>query len=183
MNPEFWVAVAAALISAVALVRGELHQRRRVSQDAQYRAVDKVVEALRPVDILLEHADVRVPSPSEIGEVMRDFERECQRWEPTLPPGAKHLRSSVRQAVANCFGSPAAIAVDPAAESRPMLSFDRYWWDLACTYIEHVHHCLGAWQVQERRQPLKIVQFGLWRKEEDHLHRRGHGGPSSIYFS
>lgn len=106
-------------------VRGELHQRRRVSQDAQFRAVEKVVEALRPVYILLEHADVRVPSPSEIGDVMRAFERECQRWEPTLPPGAKHLRISVRQALANCFGSPAAIAVDPEAESRPMRTFDR----------------------------------------------------------
>jgi hypothetical protein len=54
MDPEFWVAVAAVLLSAVALVRGELQQRRRVSQDAQYRAVEKVVEALRPVHILLE---------------------------------------------------------------------------------------------------------------------------------
>lgn len=179
MDPEFWVAVAAVLLSAVALVRGELHQRRRVSQDAQYRAVEKVVEALRPVHILLEHADVLVPSPSEIGDVMRDFEQECQRWEPTLPTGARHLRVSVRQALANCFGSPAAIAVDPAAESRPMRTFDRYWWDLACTYIEHAHHRLGAWQVQERRQPLKIMHFALWRKEEDDLHRRAQGGRSA----
>lgn len=172
MNPEFWVAVAAAVISAVALVRGELHQRRRVSQDTQYRAVENVVEALRPVHILLEHADVRVPSPSEISDVMRHFERECERWEPTLPIGAKHLRLSVRQALANCFGSPAAIAVDPAAESRPMHTFDRYWWDLACTYVEHVHVRLGAWQVQERRQPIKIVHFAHWRKEDDDVHRK-----------
>lgn len=173
MDPEFWVAVAAALISAVALVRGELHQRRRASQDAHLRAVEKVAEALRPVHILLEHADVRVPSPSEVSEVMRSFERECQRWEPTLPPGAKHLRISVRQALANCFGSPAAIAVDPEAESRPMLTFDRYWWDLAYTYVEHVHHRLGLWQVQERRQPVQIGQFAQWRNEEDDLHRQG----------
>lgn len=183
MDPEFWAAVAAVILSAIALFRGELHQRRRASQDAQYRAVDKVIEALQPVHILLEHADVRLPSSTEISDVMREFERECQRWEPTLPTGAKHLRISVRQALANCFGSPAAIAVDPAAESGPMRTFDRYWWDLAFTYVEHAHHRLGAWQVQERRQPIKIVHFAQWRKEEDDLHRRVQGGRAGMELS
>lgn len=178
MNAEFWAAVAAVLISVVTLVRGEIHQRRRASYEAQYRAVDKVAEALRPVHILIEHADVRVPSGAEIGKVMRDFEWECQRWEPTLPTGARHLRVSVRQALANCFGSPAAIAADPSADSRPMQTFDRYWWDLACTYIEHAQNRLGAWQVQERRRPLEIVYFAQWRKEEDALHRGLHGEKS-----
>lgn len=174
MDQEFWVAVAAVLLSAVALVRGELHQRRRLSHDAQVRAVDKAIEALQPVRLLLEHADTRLPSPSEIGDVMHSFERECQRWEPALPRGAKQLRISVRQALANCFGPPAAIAVDPEAESRPMRPFDRYWWDLAHTYIEHALHSLGEWQVQERRQPINLTHFAQWRKEEDNLHWRVH---------
>jgi hypothetical protein len=183
MDPEFWVAVAAVLLSAVALVRGELHQRRRVSQDAQFRAVEKVVEALQPVYLLLEHADTRLPAPSEISDVMHDFERECQRWEPTLPPGAKHLRISVRQALANCFGPPAAIAVDPEAASHPMATFDKYWSDQACTYVEHVHHRLGAWQVQERRRPIELVHFAQWRREEDNVHRRVNDGRSGSNLS
>lgn len=103
MDAEFWVAVAAALISAVALVRGELHQGRRASGDAQHRAVDKVDDALWPVHILIEHADVRAPSGADIGRVTRDFEWDCQRWEPMLPTGARHLRVSVRQALAHFF--------------------------------------------------------------------------------
>lgn len=178
MDAEFWVAVAAVLISAVALVRGELHQRRRSSNEAQHWAVDKVADALRPVHILIEHADVQAPSGAEIGKVMLDFEWECQRWEPMLPTGARHLRVSVRQALANCFGSPAAIAVDPAADGRPLHTFDRYWWDVACTYVEHAQNCLGAWQIQERRRPLEIVHFARWRKEEDALHHGGRGGKS-----
>lgn len=170
MDAEFWVAVAAALTSVVALVRGELHQRRRASDEAQHRAVDKVAEALRPVHILIEHADVRAPSGAEVGKIMRDFEWECQRWEPMLPTGARHLRVSIREALANCFGSPAAIALDPDAGSSPMQTFNWYWWDIACTYVEHAQNRLGAWQVQERRRPLEIVYFAQWRKEEDALH-------------
>lgn len=176
MNAEFWVAVVAVLISAVALVRGELHQRRRPSHEAQHRAVDKITEALWPVHVLIEHADVRVPSAAEISKVMREFEWECQYWEPMLPTGARHLRVSIRQALANCFGSPAAIAVDPAADSAPTKTFDRYWWGLACTYVEHAQKRLGAWKVQERRRPLEIAYFANWRKEGDALHNRDHAG-------
>ena len=106
---------------------------------------------------------------------MRNFEWESQRWESQLPAGARHVRVSVRQALANCFGSPAAIAVDPAAEGGRMQPFDRYWWDIACTYVEHVQNGFGAWQVQERRQPLKIVYFAHWRKDEDAQYHQRRG--------
>jgi len=58
-----------------------------------------------------------------------------------------------------------------------MQTFDRYWWDLACTYIEHAQNRLGAWQLQERRRTLEIAYFTDWRKGEDALHR-GQGGKS-----
>jgi hypothetical protein len=82
----------------------------------------------------------------------------------------------VFQALANCLGSPAAIAVDPAANSAPTKTFDRYWWGLACTYVEHAQKRLGAWKVQERRRSLEIVYFADWRKEGDALHNRGQAG-------
>jgi hypothetical protein len=74
------------------------------------------------------------------------------------------------------FRVAAAIWVDPEADSRPMQTFDRYWWDVACTYVEHAQNCLGAWQVQERRRPFKIVHYAIWRKEEDVPYHRGRGG-------
>lgn len=105
MDMQIIIAAMALALSAVALVRGEILQSRRVSEDAQQRAVEYVREALEGVLGVMEHADVRPPPKAEISRVMLDFERTCRRWEQLLPTGAKHLRLSVRHAMANCFGA------------------------------------------------------------------------------
>lgn len=89
MDAGFWVAVAAVVISVVALIRGEIHQRRSGPEGARRRAVDNVVEALGAVVALSEHADIKMPPSSEISAVMQNFERECLRWEPMIPYRSK----------------------------------------------------------------------------------------------
>lgn len=80
MDAEFWVAVAAVLISVVALIRGEILQRRGGPEAARRRAVENAAEALGAVVALIEHADTKMPPSSEISAVMQNFERECLRW-------------------------------------------------------------------------------------------------------
>jgi hypothetical protein len=175
MDAEFWVAVAAVVISVVALLRGEIHQRRGAPEDARRRAVDNVVEALGAVVALIEHADIKMPPSSEISAVMQNFERECLRWEPMLPTGARHLRVSVRQAMAHCFGPPASGAIDPTAAEMPAHPFDRYWWDIGTTYLEHARNCLGAWLVDDRRnRQMRLLPYYLWRRDEDDAARGGY---------
>lgn len=72
--------IAALALSAVALVRGEILQRRRVSEDAQQRAVEHVREALEGIRAVIEHADVRLPPKADTSGAMLDFERTCRRW-------------------------------------------------------------------------------------------------------
>ncbi|MEE9095969.1 hypothetical protein [Pseudarthrobacter phenanthrenivorans] len=168
MNAEFWVALSAVVISIVALIRGEILQRRRASEDTRRRAVDSVVEALGTVVAVIEHADVKMPRSSEISTVMENFERECLRWESMLPTGARHVRVSVRQAMAHCFGPPACGAIDPAAAEKPAHSFDRYWWDVGTSYLDHARNCLGSWLVDDRRnRQMRLLPYYLWRRDED----------------
>jgi hypothetical protein len=126
MDAGFWVAVAAVLISVVALIRGEILQRRGGPEAARRRAVENAAEALGAVVALIEHADTKMPPSTEISAVMQNFERECLRWERMLPTGARHLRVSVRQAMAHCFGPPASGAIDPTAAEKPAHTFDRH---------------------------------------------------------
>lgn len=175
MDAEFWVAVAAVLISVVALIRGEILQRRGGPEAARRRAVENAAEALGAVVALIEHADTKMPPSSEISAVMQNFERECLRWEPMLPTGARHLRVSVRQAMAHCFGAPASGAVDPTAAEEPAHPFDRYWWDIGTTNLEHARNCLGAWLVDDRRdRRMRLFPFYLWRRDEDDAARVGY---------
>jgi hypothetical protein len=80
------------------------------------------------VHILIEHADVRSPSAAEI--ILNGN-----------PNG----------------GNPSFHRGPGTYGSAFVLPFDRYWWDIASTYVEHVQNRLGVWQVQERRQPLKVA--------------------------
>ena len=175
MDAEFWVAVAAVLISVVALIRGEILQRRGGPEAARRRAVENAAEALGAVVALIEHADTKMPPSSEISAVMQNFERECLRWEPMLPTGARHLRVSVRQAMAHCFGPPACGAIDPTAAEKPAHPFDRYWWDIGTTYLDHARNCLGAWLVEDRRnRQMRLLPYYLWRRDEDDAARVGY---------
>jgi hypothetical protein len=175
MDAEFWVAAAAVVISVVALIRGEIHQRRGAPEGARRRAVENVAETLGAVVAVTEHADVKMPPSSEISAVMHNFERECLRWEPMLPTAARHLRVSVRQAMAHCFGPPACGAIDPTAAEKPAHPFDRYWWDIGTTYLEHARNCLGAWLVDDRRnRQMRLLPYYLWRRDEDDAARVGY---------
>lgn len=161
------VAIISAAIALAALVRGELHHRRRAPEDAQRAAIEHVVNALDEVRGLIENADVAMPNAIEISTVMKGFERKSQRWEPMLPSGARHIRVSVRQAMAHCFGGPALAAFDPDASAKPIHRFDRYWWDVGHTYIEHASSVIGFWLVDNRRRPLKLIPYSEWRRDED----------------
>lgn len=167
MDVGVGVAIVAVVISMVALARGELHQRRRAPEDAQRRAIENLFAALDQVMALIENADVAQPSSIEIGAVMKNFERKSGRWEPMLPPGVRHARVSVRQAMAHCFGPPALAAFDPEAATKPVHRFDRYWWDVGCTYVEHASKVIGFWLVDDRRKPLDLIPFYEWRRDED----------------
>ncbi|WP_152683858.1 hypothetical protein [Pseudarthrobacter siccitolerans] len=181
MDAEFWVAVAAVAISVVALIRGEIHQRRGGPETARRRAVDSVVEALGAVVALIEHADIKMPSSSEISAAMQNFERECLRWEPMLPTGARHVRVSVRQAMAHCFGPPACGAIDPSASEKPVHPFDRYWWDIGTTYLEHARNCLGTWLIDDRRnRQTRLSPYYLWRRDEDDAARAGYSQKPAV---
>jgi hypothetical protein len=166
MDMQIIIAAMALALSAVALVRGEILQRRRVSEDAQQRAVEYVREALEGVLAVLEHADVKLPPKAEISRVMLDFERTCRRWEHLLPTGVKHLRMSVRHAMANCFGPPASIAADPRIEELETTAFDSHWWDIGYTYVEHARAHFGHWLVENPRRPLVVVRYDQWRSDE-----------------
>jgi len=168
MDMQTSIAAMALALSAVALVRGELLQRRRVAEDAQQRAVEYVREALEGVLAVTEHADVRLPPKAGISRVVLDFERTCRRWEQLLPMRVKHLRMSVRHAMANCFGPPASIAADPRIEDLEMRTFDSHWWDIGYTYVEHARARFGHWLVENPRRPLVIVRYDQWRSDEDH---------------
>lgn len=175
MDAGFWVAVAAVVMSVVALIRGEILQRRGGPEAARRRAVDNVVEALGAVVALIEPAVIKMPPSSEVSAVMQKFERECLRWEPMLPTGARHVRVSVRQAMAHCFGPPACGAIDPTAAEKPAHPFDRYWWDIGTTYLEHARNCLGAWLVDDRRnRQMRLLPYYLWRRDEDEAARAGY---------
>lgn len=167
MNLSDWVAIISAVIALAALLRGELQHRRRAPEDAQRAAIEHVVDALDEVRGVIENADVAMPSAMEISTVMKGFERKSQRWEPMLPLGARHIRVSVRQAMAHCFGEPALAAFDPEASAKPIQRFDRYWWDVGHTYIEHASSVIGYWLVDDRRRPLKLVPYSEWRRGED----------------
>ncbi len=168
MDMQTTIAAMALALSALALVRGEILQRRRVSEEAQQRAVEHVREALEGVLAVLEHADARLPAKGEISRVILDFERTCRRWEQLLPTGVKHLRMSVRHAMANCFGPPASIAADPRIEDLEMRTFDTHWWDIGYTYVEQAQAHLGRWLVGNRRKPLVVVRYDQWRSDEDY---------------
>jgi hypothetical protein len=173
MDAKFWVAVAAAGISVVALIRGEIHLRRGAPEAA--RTLDKVAQALGAVVALIEHADITMPPSPENSAVMQNFERESLRWKPMLPTRARHLRVSVRQAMAHCFGPPASGAIDPTAAEKPAHPFDRYWWDIGTTYLEHARNCLGAWLVDDRRKrQMRLLPYYLWRRDEDDAARVGY---------
>lgn len=181
MDAGFWVAVAAAGISVIALIRGEIHQRRGGPEAARRRAVDNVVEALGAVVALIEHADNKMPRSSEISAVMQNFERECLRWEPMLPRGARHVRVSVRQAMAHCFGPPASGAIDPTAAEKPAHPFDRYWWGIGTTYLEHARNCLGSWLIDDRRnRQMRLSPYYLWRRDEDDAARVGYSQKPTV---
>jgi hypothetical protein len=166
MDMQTTIAAMALVLSAVALIRGEILQRRRVSEDAEQRAVEHVREALEGVLAVMEHADVRLPAKAEISRVMLDFERRCRRWEQLLPTGVKHLRMSVRHAMANCFGPPASIAADPRIEDLEMRTFDSHWWDIGYTYVEQAQANFGHWLVGNRRKPLVVIRYDQWRSDE-----------------
>jgi hypothetical protein len=175
MDADFWVAVTAVVISIIAAVRGEIRHRRGAPEDARRRAVDNVVEDLGAVVAVIEHADVKMPTSSQISAVMQKFERQCLRWEPMLPTGARHVRVSARQAMAHLFGAPASGAIDPTAAEKPTHPFDRYWWDIGTTYLDHARNCLGAWLVDDHRsRQVRLVPYCQWRRDEDDAARVGH---------
>jgi hypothetical protein len=163
MDAGFWVAVAAVVMSVVALIRGEILQRRGGPEAARRRAAENVAEALGAVVALMEHADTKMPPSSEISAVIQNFERECLRWEPMLPTGARHVRVSVRQAMAHFFGPPACGAIDPTAGEKPAHPFDRYWWDIGTTYLDH-----------RRKRQMRLLPYYLWRRDEDNAARVGY---------
>lgn len=171
MSVDSWIALAAAAIAVVALVRTELHQRSQAPGELQRRAVSHILDALDEVMATIEHADVRSPSSRDVSDVMQRFERQCKRWDPVLPTGACHVRVSTRQAMAHCFGGPASGAFDPEASTQALHPFNSYWWDIGVSYIEHARGRMGAWLTTERQSSMMITPYYQWRRDEDELHR------------
>lgn len=92
-----------------------------------------------------------------------------------LPTGARHVRVSVRQAMAHCFGPSACGAMDPTAAEKPVYPFDKYWWDIGTTYLDHARNSLGSWLVDDRRSlQVRLVPYYQWRRDEDDAARIGH---------
>ena len=166
MDIKTGIAAVALLLSVIALWCGELHQRRRASDDAQRRAATRASDALGAVFDVLEHADVWRPTREQISGAMLDFERTLKHSKDMLPSGVLHVKVSVREAMANCFGAPATIAVDPRIDDMDMLKFDQYWWDIGYTYVEHVRARFGRWLVDVQRKPLTAIQYFQWRADE-----------------
>lgn len=145
-----------------ALIRTETHERQRAPKETQRQAARQVADALAAVYALIEQADVKKPSSTEISKVMGVFEAGAQRWEAMLPVGARYLRISVRQAMANCFGDPVCAGLDPKAANKPDRAFNRYWWDIGCTYIENVRKHIGFWLADEAPNKLRLTpNYGM----------------------
>lgn len=154
---------------------GFLCQRRRRKLEVQREAVRAISRAVTELLGAVQHADVVPLGNSDVASAICRFDQEWQEWEYQLPDGSAHLRRSVREAMANCFGGPATAGLDPRCETLPRSAFDTYWWDLLVSYLDHVRFRFSRWLVKDVPVPLVTEPYFSWRRGEDQEHRSSEG--------
>lgn len=172
MELELWLGTAVAI--GVPFI-GFLWHRRRLRLAAQREAVRAIGNAVTKLLSAVQHADVVPLDNAGVAEAVRLFDLEWQKWEYQLPQGSSHLRRSVREAMANCFGGPATAGLDPRCETLPRSAFDTYWWDLLVSYLDHVRFRFSRWLVKDAPTPLVTEQYLRWRTDEDQRYRSSKG--------
>lgn len=131
-------------------------------------AVADLADGLHNLRRLARQADVASVAADQIAAVMVDFEDRAHRHTAVLPTHLRAVERNVRTAMGNCFGAPALTAWDPHLARHEVATFDRYWWDITRTYLDHVDTCLQDWRTAPERRPLtELSQFHAWRKDED----------------
>jgi hypothetical protein len=172
MGLELWLGAAVAI--GVPFV-GFLRHRRRRRLVVQREAVRAIGSAVTELSGVVQQADVVSLDNSDVAGAVRRFDQEWQQWEYQLPEGSAHLRRSVREAMANCFGGPATVGLDPRCETLPRSAFDTYWWELLVSYLDHVRFRFSRWLVEDAPVPLVTEQYFSWRRDEDEEHRSSKG--------
>ena len=104
----------ALVVSAIGLYLPTRQRRGDQVADVEMAAVAASAEATHDVYDLVRHADLMRPSDEAVRSVMIRFEAQLLRHEPQLPRDVRDLRRSVRAAMTNWFGGPAAAGLDPA---------------------------------------------------------------------
>lgn len=166
------VVSVAAMLAAVHSARTSARAERRaeVAHGLAVRtaAVADLQDGLHRLRRLIRQADVS-PTPARgIAAVMVDFEDRAQRHHAVMPAHLGGVERQVRVAMGNCFGSAALAGWDIRLAEQEPTTFDQYWWEITRTYLDHVDACLQDWRLAPtRRQPVELVPFHAWRRDED----------------
>lgn len=169
------VPLAAFLLSLLATIvtvcwNWHAHRSTKEAPGTEVRtdAVKDLVDGLHRVRRLARQADVAAVTASDVSAVMVDFEDRYHRHQAVLPRHLRAVDREVRAAMGNCFGAPAMAGWDARLGGQRLAAFDRYWWDITRTYLDHVDTCLQEWRTAAtRRRPTKLVHFYTWRRDED----------------
>jgi hypothetical protein len=173
-----WAEAAVVPLAVGALsgwIGGQQAARRAVQAAAAQRR-GAAAEALRDAvqrlhDLLWDRYTGRPVDGAAIADAMTEFERLTRRHEDLLPADARHLRRSTREVMACVFGGPAGAALHSGARELPTDAFDGYWADVSLTWFEHVVRRLHDWEDDPRTRRLDLVQYYVWRRDEDDAHR------------
>jgi len=130
------------------------------------RSADEVLAVLSRMHSVIDVSRYEQPSGAQIAALMREWEDVARRNEWRLPAPCLHLRQSVREAVCNYLGGPAAVGIDPRCASQPISPFEYHWWDVALTYVEYAMRELQDLD-RLRRRRARLTPFHAWRRDED----------------
>lgn len=156
--------VAVSATAGWVTARGSVLRGRR--ENAMQRSADEVLAVLSRMHSILDVSRYERPSGAQVAALMREWEDVARRNEWRLPSPCLGLRQSVREAVCNYLGGPAAVGIDASSASVPLSPFEYHWWDVAVTYVEYVMRELQHLELLRRRR-AKLTRFHAWRHEED----------------
>ncbi len=159
------IAGSALIISVVALIRGETRHHRDAATSMARQAVESVQTELSRLYSVVEHGNVRPVTAAQVSAAMLQFESVWRQLQYLMPRGSRHLRPSIRAAMANCFGGPASVGVDPRTEQLPVNPFDEAWWEIGSSYIIYAQAQLSEWLTANRNRPLRLIQYYQWRSD------------------
>ncbi len=162
-------ATPGALIAAWAGRHAVTQSRRLAREERRRRAAEALRDDVWQLRDLVWDAMIGVPvDGARVARVAARVETTIARFEDLLPDGARHLRRSCREALGNVFGGPGAAGLSAEAAQMPPDPVDRYWVDVALTWLEHAVTKLHEWEDEPSSRRVALEPFYSWRKDEDH---------------